>query len=70
MVRIYRHMGWTPEVLGEEGHGRERIAVGLWQIDTAARDRLAAKAGLSPELSQLWYDRAFRYAPQEDAMVA
>ena len=30
MVRIYRAIGSSPEVLGSEGQGRDRISVGLW----------------------------------------
>ncbi|MDW4499087.1 acyl-homoserine-lactone synthase [Sulfitobacter sp. D35] len=63
MVRIYRMIGASPEVLGSEGEGRDRIAVGLWSFSGAAQDRVAARAGVSRELSRLWFDRAFGRAP-------
>lgn len=30
MVRIYRALGWSPEILGSSGEGRARVSVGLW----------------------------------------
>ena len=30
MVRIYRHIGASPDVLGSSGTGRDKISVGLW----------------------------------------
>lgn len=59
MVRIYRTIGSSPEVLGTEGTGREAISVGLWEFDEKAYGNVARRAGLSPALSRLWFDRAF-----------
>ena len=59
MVRIYRLIGSSPDILGSQGEGRNLIAVGLWEFTEAARSRVAQKAGLSPALSRLWFDRAF-----------
>ena len=59
MVRIYRMIGSSPEVLGSEGEGREQISVGLWHFAEAAKDKVAARAGISPTISRMWFDRAF-----------
>ena len=59
MVRIYRRIGSSPEVLGQEGEGRVQISVGLWHFASVAKAQVAQKAGLSPEISRLWFDRAF-----------
>ena len=59
MVRIYRMIGASPEVLGSHGTGREKISVGLWHFASEAKQKVVAKAGLSPEISELWFDRAF-----------
>lgn len=59
MVRIYRMIGASPEVLGSQGAGRDKISVGLWSFSAEARARVARKAGLSPALSRLWFQRAF-----------
>jgi acyl homoserine lactone synthase len=70
MIRIYRMIGSSPDVLGSEGTGRDQISVGLWHFASDAKDKVAAKAGLSPEISKLWFDRAFgQKQPQELAMV-
>ena len=59
MVLIYRRIGSSPEVLGQEGEGRTQISVGLWHFAPEAKALVAQKAGLSPEISRLWFDRAF-----------
>ncbi|WP_146587093.1 acyl-homoserine-lactone synthase [Puniceibacterium confluentis] len=59
MVRIYRHIGASPDILGSQGSGRNRISVGLWDFSPRAQARVAARAGISPELSKLWFERAF-----------
>ena len=59
MVRIYRAIGASPEVLGSEGTGRDKISVGLWEFSDAAQTRVARRAGISPALSRLWFERSF-----------
>lgn len=59
MIRIYRMIGSSPDVLGSQGEGRDQISVGLWHFTAQAKDKVAAKAGLSLEISKLWFDRAF-----------
>jgi acyl homoserine lactone synthase len=59
MVRIYRMIGSSPEVLGCDGEGRDKISVGLWEFTPEAKAQIARRSGISPELSRLWFDRAF-----------
>jgi acyl homoserine lactone synthase len=59
MVRIYRTIGSSPDILGSEGEGRDRISVGLWEFSDEAKTRIAERAGISPALSRLWFDRSF-----------
>ncbi|MCP5072050.1 MAG: autoinducer synthase [Rhodobacteraceae bacterium] len=59
MVRIYRALGWSPEILGSVGVGRQRISVGLWEFSESVRSRLAKGAGIPPELSTHWFNQAF-----------
>ncbi|MGB7316780.1 MAG: acyl-homoserine-lactone synthase [Planktotalea sp.] len=59
MVRIYRMIGASPEVLGSVGAGRDKISVGLWSFSDDARARVARKAGITPSLSRLWFERSF-----------
>jgi acyl homoserine lactone synthase len=59
MTRVYRLMGVGPEVLGTVGTGRQAVSVGLWHYNALLRDHLLAKAGLSSDLSEHWFNRAF-----------
>lgn len=68
MVRVYRRFGWTPTVLGTSGTGPTAVSVGLWAYSPALRPRLLARAGVAPELSALWFDRAF--GPMDATMAA
>lgn len=68
MVRIYRLIGSSPEVLGSVGEGREKISVGLWEFSDKAKAQIARRSGISEELSRLWFDRAF--GPGEHRQMA
>lgn len=59
MVRIYRMIGSSPEVLGSQGQGREAISVGLWGFEQAAQTKVAARAGITPHQSRFWFDQSF-----------
>jgi len=65
MRRIYRAIGSSPELLGSQGQGRDKISVGLWEFTDVARRKVALRAGISPQLSRLWFDRAFGAAKVE-----
>ncbi|MGH1452225.1 MAG: acyl-homoserine-lactone synthase [Paracoccaceae bacterium] len=69
MVRIYRRIGSSPDVLGSSGSGRDQISVGLWEFSQDSKGRVAQAAGISPELSQLWFDRSFGGARAKLAMT-
>ena len=59
MVRIYRLIGSSPEVLGSEGQGRDQISVGLWSFTEEARAKVARRAGIDPAQSRAWFEAAF-----------
>ena len=63
MIRIYKAIGASPEVLGGHGTGRDRISVGLWSFGLADRRRVLARAGVSSALSEHWFTRAFGRPP-------
>jgi len=65
MVRIYRMIGASPDVLGSGGEGRSRISVGMWNYDPADRVQVLARAGLSSALSEHWYARSFGEKPNK-----
>ncbi len=59
MVRIYRLIGSSPEILDSEGAGRDQISVGLWPYSPADCDRVAQRVGISRDLSRIWFNAAF-----------
>ena len=59
MVRIYRMIGSSPELLGSVGTGRDQISVGLWHFDPAAAAKVAERAGVPLARSRQWFDQAF-----------
>ena len=54
MMRVYRALGWVPEILGRSGTGRDAICAGLWRFDPALREGLARRAGLDPAAAAGW----------------
>lgn len=70
MVRIYRKLGWSPDVLGTDGEGRDAISAGLWEFSEEIRTKMAARAGISTALSRHWFLRSFGHQPQEIAKAA
>lgn len=58
MVRVYRMLGWEPEIIGTDGNGRQAIGCGLWDFSDSVRRSMAAKAGISAELSRHWFVRS------------
>jgi N-acyl-L-homoserine lactone synthetase len=60
MVRVYRCLGWPPNLAGSQGEGRERISLGFWEFSADVRNRLAIQAGIPRALSAQWFDDAFR----------
>lgn len=65
MVRIYRMIGSSPEVLGSQGEGREQISVGLWDFTPEAQAQVAARAGVTPEQSGVWFDQSIGKVAQQ-----
>jgi acyl homoserine lactone synthase len=63
MVRIYRRLGFSPEVLGTSGDGPDAISVGLWTFDEAARARIAEICGFPLETAARWFDDSFAPRP-------
>ena len=73
MVRVYRRMGTSPEVLGSVGEGREQISVGLWErgaYDMADRERVGLRAGLPASMMRSWFRHAFGGAPEAKRAAA
>lgn len=67
MIRIYRMIGASPEVLGSEGQGRDAVSVGLWAYSDAAQALVAEKAGVTPAQSADWFRASFGDERQGEA---
>jgi N-acyl-L-homoserine lactone synthetase len=63
MLRIYRSTGWGPEVIGEEGVGRNRLCLGLWEINAEVRARILDRSADGLDLCDI-------PAPMQFAMAA
>ena len=59
MIRIYRMIGASPEVLGSSGEGRDQISVGLWGYSHTDRAKVLLRAGVSSDASEHWFRRSF-----------
>lgn len=66
MVRIYRMIGSSPDILGSQGTGRDQIALGLWAFEADAQMRVAKRAGIAPRESRRWFDMSFGDKRQEE----
>ncbi|MEE9453185.1 MAG: acyl-homoserine-lactone synthase [Paracoccaceae bacterium] len=59
MVRIYRRIGWSPEIIGSAGSGADEISVGLWEFSLKAKLRLCTKFKISPRDVENWFETSF-----------
>ncbi|WGH80062.1 acyl-homoserine-lactone synthase [Jannaschia ovalis] len=64
MIRVYRRLGWEPEVLGRENG----IAVGLWTFAPATHDALARRCGVTHATARAWFEAAFGDLPRGHAL--
>ena len=65
MVRIYRAIGSSPEILGTEGEGRDQINVGLWEFTPDSYEVVAKRCGIPTDVSQRWFDQSFGYVAEQ-----
>ena len=47
MMRVYGRLGWPPEMLAQDGVGRDALCLGRWRFDPALRAGLAHRAEMS-----------------------
>ncbi len=59
MTRSYGRIGFSPDVIGIEGEGREAISIGVWTFTDEARRAISARSGIPLALSEQWFDDAF-----------
>jgi acyl homoserine lactone synthase len=59
MPRIYGRIGWSPDITGTGGEGRDQISVGLWTFSEEAMDSVSRRSGIPVSLAANWFDRSF-----------
>ena len=64
MVRVYRRLGWSPEILGSA----DGISAGLWTLSHEVADAFCAKLGIAPSEARGWLDAAFGDLVTADAL--
>ena len=47
MIRIYRLLGSSPNLIAQKGQGKEFIGIGLWTLDAVQREQICQIAGLN-----------------------
>lgn len=70
MVRVYRMIGQSPQILGTQGSGRQAVSIGLWEYAPEARARVLERAGISSALSEAWFNRSFGQPPEALRLTA
>ncbi|MEM7489665.1 MAG: acyl-homoserine-lactone synthase [Pseudomonadota bacterium] len=55
MTRIYRRLGWSPEVLGNE----DGISAGIWTLSVETYDHLCRTSGVTARQSRRWLEDCF-----------
>ncbi|SFG46683.1 N-acyl-L-homoserine lactone synthetase [Palleronia marisminoris] len=60
MIRVYKMLGGSPDILGMSGDGPDAIGVGLWEFTGSAHAKLMRRAGITAEQSEAWFHAAFR----------
>ncbi|RMH49328.1 MAG: autoinducer synthase [Alphaproteobacteria bacterium] len=70
MVRIYRAIGWSPEILGTEGSGADAVSTGLWPIDADSRAAIARRSGIAEALAAEWFELSFPAMRRSEGLIA
>ncbi|MEM9359066.1 MAG: acyl-homoserine-lactone synthase [Pseudomonadota bacterium] len=48
MLRVYKNIGWSPEILGYDTLDRNGTSVGIWWVDASQKDCFSSRLDLSP----------------------
>lgn len=64
MVRVYRRLGWSPEILGTA----DGISAGMWTLSQDVADAFRDKLGISVAEARSWLDTAFGAIGADDAL--
>lgn len=70
MVRIYKRIGSSPDILAAVGEGRERISIGIWRFSDDARVRVARRSGMTQAAVHHLFRMRFGDAPRSPFLPA
>ena len=70
MVRVYKMLGASPDILGGLGEGRDRISLGLWAYSQEARSGLLRRSGVTEAELEEWFERSFGRARDIEYEIA
>lgn len=59
MVRIYKTLGVSLDLLGTSGEEKDAISVGLLHLMETHRNRVLSRAGMTEQMSREWFDASF-----------
>ncbi len=59
MVRVYRRLGWPPEIVGTKCREGAAISVGLWDFAAAPIADLCRNAQVSAQTPERWFNQSF-----------
>ncbi|MEM9796712.1 MAG: acyl-homoserine-lactone synthase [Pseudomonadota bacterium] len=55
MARVYRRLGWAPEIIGSA----DGISAGIWAFTPEIHDDLCRRAGIEASETRRWFEAAF-----------
>lgn len=56
MERVYRKVGATPEILGTQGFGRDKVSAGLWKNTLASQKNVERKSEVTIDAITRWFE--------------
>ena len=69
MIRIYRLLGSSPNLIAQKGHGKEFIGIGLWTLDAVQREQICQIAGVEPREPAQWFFDKYKSIQSELLIV-
>lgn len=60
MIRIYSRSGWSPEVVGQSGEGRDAVFLGIWDVDRPSVASIQKAGGFTGSVLEKNIPRVWR----------
>ena len=69
MIRIYRLLGSSPNLIAQTGQGKEFIGISLWTLDAVQREQICQIAEVEPQESEQWFFDKYKSTQSELLIV-